>query len=247
LKRVLLIYWFIPLLSMAQSDSLFEKHVFDSLPYRLLRPHNPEPGKKYPLVIFLHGSGERGTDNELNLKYVTPLFLDSIHRIKYPSYILIPQCPISDRWVNTQWNSSEHVMAKSPTASLARVMSLVDYSVREWAVDAQRIYVGGLSMGGFGTWELLARQPNKFAAAIPICGGGDVSTAKRIRKVPVWVFHGALDAVVPPERSRKMVMALKKAKGKPRYTEYPLAQHDSWTPALAEPELLKWLFSQRLK
>ncbi|MCU0419799.1 MAG: dienelactone hydrolase family protein [Cyclobacteriaceae bacterium] len=231
----------------AQRDSLFEHHQFDSLPYRLLRPLNEVAGKRYPLVVFLHGSGERGTDNELNLKYVASLFLNDTVRRKFPCFVLLPQCPATDRWVNVAWSSPTHTLRPAPTASLAKVMELIAEVKKQRPINPKRVYVGGLSMGGFGTWELLARQPTVFAAAIPICGGADERTASRIRHVPLWAFHGAMDSVVPPERSRNMITALRKVRGKPRYTEYPLVGHDSWVNALAEPELLPWLFAQRLK
>lgn len=236
---------FLPL--AAQRDSLFERHQFDSLPYRLLRPLKVEPGKRYPLVIFLHGSGERGTDNELQLKYVAPLFLNDTARAQFPCFVLLPQCPATDRWVNVAWSSPQHTQRPQPTPSLAKVMELIGALKKELPINPKRVYLGGLSMGGFGTWELLARQPYVFAAAVPICGGADERTAPRIKHTPLWAFHGAMDNVVPPERSRNMIAALRKAKGKPRYTEYPLVGHDSWTNALAEPELLPWLFAQRLK
>lgn len=231
----------------AQRDSLFERHLFDSLPYRLLRPYLEEPGQRYPLVVFLHGSGERGTDNEGQLSYVAPLFLNDTLRAKFPCFVLLPQCPLTDRWVKVEWNAPRHTLRSQPTPSLSKVMDLISIVKRELPIDARRVYVGGLSMGGFGTWELLARQPAVFAAAIPICGGADERTAPRIKHTPVWAFHGAMDNVVPPDRSRNMIWALRKARGKPRYTEYPLVGHDSWTNALAEPELLPWLFAQRLK
>lgn len=210
----------------------------DTLPYRLLTPETITPGKTYPLVIFLHGSGERGNENQLNLKYITDLFLSSENRKDFPAYVLVPQCPKQERWAPQDWYSKI-----SPPAET--VIMLIDSLQNKHPIDNGRIYLMGISMGGFGTWYLLTRFPGKFAAAIPICGGGDWNQASTIAHIPVWVFHGKKDEVVLPEQSRAMVKALKKAGGNPRYTEYKKIGHDSWVPALKEPDLLPWLFTQK--
>lgn len=226
----------------AQDLSEFKKLEFvtpqDTLPYRLLVPQNITL-EKYPLVIFLHGSGERGQDNEQNLKYITDLFLNTDNRNTYPAYVVVPQCPVDKRWTPEDW----YAKLKEPASS---VMALLDSLVEHESIDPNRIYLMGLSMGGFGTWYLITRFPNTFAAAIPICGGGDWNQAKTISHIPLWIFHGKKDEVVLPEQSRKMVHALKKAGAKPQYTEYKKVGHDSWIPALKEPQLLNWLFSQHL-
>lgn len=228
----------------AQRDSLFLKKV-NGLPYRWLSPARLAEGKRYPLVVFLHGSGERGTDNEKNLLYVSPLFLLDTVREKFPCFVLLPQCPLDDRWSHMENTPMGLRMQETPSAALAHVARLIDQVVKENPIDTRRIYIGGLSMGGYGTWEMVARYPRLFAAAFPICGGADITTAPQLRHLPIWAFHGALDAVVPADYSRTMIKALRQAHGKPRYTEYPLADHNSWVPALAEPELLPWLFSNR--
>ncbi|MCA9047007.1 MAG: prolyl oligopeptidase family serine peptidase, partial [Planctomycetaceae bacterium] len=125
------------------------------------------------------------------------------------------------------------------------VLELLDQLIKTHAIDEDRIYVMGLSMGGYGTWDLLARHPEKFAAGVPICGGGDEKQAAKIKEMPIWVFHGDADTAVKVERSRNMVAAIKEAGGKPKYTEYPGVGHNSWTPAINEPEILPWLFSQK--
>lgn len=227
----------------AQDLTLFKKHTYytssDTLPYRLLHPETIDPEKKYPLVLFLHGSGERGNDNELNLKYITDLFLNDQNRDTHPAFVLVPQCPSSESWKPKDW------LAK-PNEPVITVINLIDSLVNMLSIDVNRIYVIGLSMGGYGTWYLITRFPDKFAAAVPICGGGDWNQAKTIQHIPLWVFHGRKDDVVLPEQSRKMVHALKKAGGKPLYTEYKKVGHDSWTPAFKEPELLPWMFSHQL-
>lgn len=222
----------------------FEKHIFVSdqevLPYRLLRPVEAGKNKKYPLVVFLHGAGERGNDNEANLKYITPLFLQPDNRKKYPAFVLVPQCPSGSWWAPQNWDAP----AKAPAHT---VMNLIDSLIANGSVDEKRIYLMGLSMGGNGTWYLLTTYPQKFAAGVPICGWGDKARITAMKDVPVWAFHGDADPVVPVERSRELVNALKQVGATPRYTEYPGTGHDSWTPALAEPELLPWLFAHRLK
>jgi len=227
----------------AQEYSTFLNHAFqspnDTLPYRLLLPETIESGKTYPLIIFLHGSGERGNDNTLNLKYITDLFLSAENRKHYPAYVLVPQCPKNERWAPEDWYSKI-----SPPAET--VIELIDSLVRSNSIDAGRVYLMGLSMGGFGTWYLLTRFPDKFAAAVPICGGGDWNRASSIAHIPVWVFHGKKDEVVLPEQSRAMVSALKKSGGNPCYTEYKKVGHDSWVRALQEPDLLPWLFSKKI-
>ena len=122
----------------------------------------------------------------------------------------------------------------------------LDQLIAKKPIDTRRIYLTGLSMGGYGTWDLIARQPERFAAAIPICGGGDPATAERIKHIPLWVFHGDADSAVKVSRSRDMVAALKQAGGEPKYTEYEGVGHDSWTRTYKSPEIYEWLFSQRL-
>lgn len=240
----------LPLSSVAQGvDSTpFDKHLFisgnQSLPYRLLKPKNPEPEKKYPLIIFFHGAGERGADNEIHIKHITETFLDPENRENFPCYIIAPQCPENTMWAS---HDREGKMKNRPTAVMEMVIALIDKTQKEFPVDHSRVYVTGLSMGGYGTWDLIARFPNRFAAAVPICGGGDEATAPLIQHIPIWAFHGSRDGVVLPKNSRKMIRAIQTAGGKPGYTEYPDVGHDSWVQAYLEPYLLPWLFRQHLE
>jgi predicted peptidase len=231
----------------AQSTDLFDKLIYkkgsQTLPYRLLKPVNPQALERFPLVIFLHGSGERGTDNEAQLKHIKNLFLDPKNRGKYPCYVLAPQCPKDEMWAEHNRDGS---MKPTPTDPTALVLQLIEQVSKEFPIDENRIYVTGVSMGGFGTWDLLARYPDKFAAAVPVCGGGDKNTAAKIKDIPVWAFHGALDPTVLPRQSREMIQAIQKAGGKPGYTEYPDVKHDSWVQTYQEPHLLPWLFKQGL-
>ncbi|MBX2925222.1 MAG: dienelactone hydrolase family protein [Chitinophagaceae bacterium] len=238
--------------------SAFERQLFlqggDTLPCRILSPLHFSAGKKYPLVIFLHGSSERGNDNESQLTWGGSFFADSLNREKFPAIVVFPQCPENSSWsVRQKEQSGDSVIFRfpmdvAPTRPLQMVMSFIDTLVNSGVVDKKRIYLGGLSMGGFGTFELLWRRPGLFAASFPVCGGGNPEGAKLYaKKFPVWVFHGADDDVVPVKNSRVMVEALKEAGAKVKYTEYPGVKHDSWKNAFAEPELLPWLFGQKKK
>jgi predicted peptidase len=235
---------------MAQSH-LFDKHIFlsqgDTLPYRLMKPMTQNPKAKYPLVLCLHGAGERGRDNELNLKHVTALFIDSANRIKYPAFVLVPQCPPQARWVDVDWRAESHRMPAKPSPSMRAVIELVEQISKQYPIDKTRIYVTGLSMGGYGTWDIICRKPDFFAAAVPVCGGGDEAQVPKIKHIPIWVFHGSQDGIVKVQRSRNMVQALKEQGSSVLYTEYPDVQHDSWKPAYQDPKLAEWLFSQKLK
>lgn len=226
----------------------------DTLRYRILYPLDYTPGKRYPVVVFLHGSGERGTDNEKQLVHGAKLFADSANREKYPAFVIFPQCPPDEGWSRMKAERRTETgppLRTYPTDQpigkpLLLVTRLLDSLVNNRIADSRRIYVGGLSMGGMGTFEILWRRPGLFAAAFPICGGGAESTAIIYgRKFPVWVFHGAADAVVDVNESRKMVAALKAARARVRYSEYAGVNHNSWDNAFAEKDLLPWLFGKK--
>jgi predicted peptidase len=217
-----------------------------TLLYRLLKPEGYDPAKKYPLVIFLHGAGERGNDNEAQLKHGVKEFVKSDVRKKYPCFLIAPQCPTRQVWAGLEGGFGSHKQAAKPSEPGRLVLELIGAMQKEYSIDPNRIYLTGLSMGGYGTWDLLARRPKLFAAGAPVCGGGDESTAEKIANIPIWVFHGDKDTSVPVARSRTMVEALKKAGGHPKYTEYPGVGHNSWDKAYADPELMKWLFAQKL-
>jgi predicted peptidase len=233
--------------ALAKDDLPLEKHVFEAggekLPYRLLKPAKVEDGHKYPLVIFLHGAGERGSDNEKQLIHGVSQF--AANRDEYPCFLIAPQCPDGKKWVEVDWSADSHTMPKEPGEVGRLTLGLIEQSIKELTVDPKRVYLTGLSMGGYGTWDLLARRPDLFAAAAPVCGGADEATAPKIKDIPVWAFHGARDTAVKPARSRNMIAALKKAGGSPKYTEYPDVGHNSWEPAYKDPELFKWLFAQK--
>ncbi len=215
------------------------------LNYRLLTPA-PSGATKFALVVFLHGAGERGDDNTAQLVHGVREFVKN--RSTYPCYLIAPQCPANSSWARIRRaEGGPKSDAGEATTPLRLTLELIDQMIKQEPIDTDRIYITGLSMGGFGTWHALALRPDFFAAAVPICGGADLSTAEKIKNVPVWVFHGDKDASVPVARSREMVEALKKAGGSPKYTEYPGVGHNSWDKAYADPELMKWLFAQKRK
>ena len=218
-----------------------------SLPYRLLAPPDYDPAKKYPLVLLLHGSGERGSDNVRQLLLGVQAFAVPQVRKNHPAFVVVPQCPADRMWVEPIVPPRPHHMAAEPAEPLRLAIELVKSLQMEYSIDPDRLYVTGLSMGGYGVWDAIARWPKMFAAAVPVCGGGDESTAAGIAAMPIWVFHGRVDRSVPVEHSRNMVAALKLAGAAAnlRYTEYPNAAHDSWTQAYREKDLLDWLFAQK--
>jgi len=221
------------------------------LPYRLLTPAKIEPGKRYPLVLFLHGLGERGTDNVRQLLWGAAEFTKPENRRKYPCFVVAPQCPLTGLWVRGELKdllAPTFVLSQKPSQPMTLVLELIDkLAARDLPVDKSRIYVTGLSMGGFGTWDLIERRPDFFAAAIPICARGDPTQAAKLKNLPIWVFHGGADPIVPLRHSKEMVAAIRKAGGAPKITIYPGVGHDSWSATYANPEVMAWLFAQKRK
>ena len=216
-----------------------------NLPYVVMKPSNWDAKKKYPLLIFLHGSGERGDDNQNQLKWGREWMEKAV--TEYQAIVVAPQCPGDCRWVEVDWGLPTHDMPKEMSKPMRLLFEALPGIEKDFAVDPARRAIGGLSMGGYGAWDALSRKPTYFAAGIVICGGADEQQAKALAKIPVWIFHGDADGTVPVIRARNIVAALKKAGGKPKYTEYPGVDHFSWVPAFTEPDLLKWLFQQKLK
>ena len=214
------------------------------LSYRLFKPKAAAGKEKLPLVLFLHGAGERGEDNEAQLKHAVKYFVAA--QTQFPCYIAAPQCPAKAQWVDTPWGNPKHTMPAQPSDPMRLALEMIAALEKEFPIDSKRLYVTGLSMGGFGTWDVIQRNPKKWAAAVPVCGGADDALAPVIAKIPVWVFHGGNDDVVKTARSRNITEALKKAGGSPKYTEYPGVGHGCWDQAYQEKELLPWLFAQKL-
>jgi predicted peptidase len=177
--------------------------------------------KKWPVLLFLHGSGERGDDLERVKVHGPPrLIAEGKH---LPFIVVSPQCPTREQWSPLQLND------------------LLNEVAARYRVDASRIYVTGLSMGGYGTWDLAMQYPEKFAALVPICGAGDAASVALIKNVPTWIFHGAKDEAVPVEEGQKMADAMKRVGAEVKLTVYPEAAHDSWTETYNNPQLYEWL------
>ena len=230
--------------------SVYEARTFTApdggtLGYRLLKPDNYDPAKKYPLVLVLHGAGERGEDNEAQLKYGAALFLKPAAREKFACFIVFPQCPPKQKWADVDWTIDNPVQPEKVSEPMSHVLGALDGLEKEFSIDRDRLYLAGLSMGGYGTWDAITRYPEKWAAAAPICGGGDKTKAAPAKDVPIWAFHGVLDKTVKPARSQEMIAAIEAAGGHPLFSEYPYAGHDSWTLAFDEPEFLPWMFAQK--
>ena len=180
--------------------------------YRLLKPATVEPGKQYPLVLFLHGAGERGSDNELQLAYLPTWLAEEENRRRHPCFVVAPQCRADHKWVEIDWSDKSSLPQRpEPTVDMAAAVAALDAVVQTEPVDSGRVYLTGISMGGYGSWDLAARMPERFAAVIPVCGGGDETTAPKLKALPIWCFHGDADRAVPVERSRTMVEAVKAA------------------------------------
>ncbi len=217
----------------------------DTLNYRLLFP-DADTMRKYPLVIFLHGSGERGSDNEAQLKWGVMNFATDQNMIQHPAIVIAPQCPEKQSWSNFSRgkSSSDIRLQPTPTKPMELLIGLIHQLVKSMPIDSNRIYITGLSMGGFGTYDAIERYPGLFAAAVPVCGGGDISRAASIAHLPIWIFHGAEDPAVNPVFSMDMFEALTKAGAHPGFTQYPEVGHFSWLGAYSDQLMIEWLFRQ---
>jgi predicted peptidase len=213
--------------SGGQKAAKLDKQIGVTLDYLLYLPADYDRQESWPLVIFLHGAGERGDDLELVKKHGPPKLI--AQGKQFPFIVVSPQCPKDEWWA---WKPLE-------------LMALVDEIGSKYKVDQDRIYLTGLSMGGFGTWALAAYAPRRFAAIAPICGGGEALYVRRLGHMPTWVFHGAKDPVVPLKRSEDMVTALRKINKQVNFTVYPEALHDSWTATYENPEFYQWLLAQK--
>lgn len=219
----------------------------DSLPYRIyIPPQSDSTQGSMALVLFLHGAGERGNDNKMQLLHGVKYFMADSITSQYHFVLLAPQCPENSRWVETDWTLSQHIMPTRTSKALSMTFNLMDSLIDALGIDSSRIYITGLSMGGFGTWDAIQRRPDFFAAAIPICGGGDENLACTISKVPVWAFHGKLDHLVIPARSINMITAMRLCGGFPELTLFNSLGHLCWDAAYSTPGLMQWLFLQKI-
>ena len=209
----------------SQKSCKLDRTIKVTMQYLLYLPKDYDQKPSWPLMLFLHGAGERGDELQLVTKHGPPKLI--VAGKPFPFIVVSPQCPKGQSW------------------EAFELTALLDEIGEKYKVDQDRIYVTGMSMGGFGTWALAARLPNRLAAIVPICGGGDPFMAKRIAHIPAWVFHGARDKAVPLERSQKMVEVLKKNGSNVRFTIYPDAGHDAWTETYANPQVYEWLLQQK--
>ena len=238
--------------SMDTGQFLPRTLVVDGTPhnYQVFVPSPAAGGKHPPIILFLHGTGERGSDGEKPTKVGLGPYVRQ-HMADFPAIVVFAQAPDDRDWMGA-------------TAQLA--IDELDAASREFHADPKRTYLTGLSMGGYGTWEVALMQPQRFAALVPICGAltppsderslfvtplagaADpyAAVAQALRDVPIWIFHGAKDDLVPPREDRLIDAAFKAAGGDARYTEFPDANHNAWDPAYSQtPELWTWLFAQK--
>lgn len=225
--------------------------VGNSLPYRIMFPKDYDESKKYPLLIFLHGAGERGNDNQKQLALGEQFLINNFYSTN-SSIVIVPQCPQTSYWANCKRHEIAGKMSfafgitEEPTEAMKTLIYLIDDWLASGKINTSKVYVGGLSMGGMGTFELLWRKPNTFAAAFPICGGADLNKMPLYaRNTAVWIFHGAADSVVPVKYSQEAYNMLKLLGCDARYTEYPGVDHASWDNVFQEKRLVKWLFDHK--
>lgn len=211
----------------AQKKQKAELVVRITMNYLLYLPEDYDQKESWPLILFLHGAGERGDDLELVKVHGPPKLIANGQ--KFPFIVVSPQCPEALSW------------------DPEKLTALLDTIVEKYKVDTDRIYVTGLSMGGFGTWSLAMHTPDRFAAIAPICGGGESRYADRIVGLPIWAFHGDKDEAVPIKRSQDIVNAVQKAGGNVEFTVYPGVGHDSWTETYDNPKLYEWFLSHTRK
>jgi len=217
---------------MSQIDMKFEKEIVKkiSLNYLLYLPENYDQNKNYPLIVFLHGAGERGDNLELVKKHGIPKIVETEQNFQF--IVVSPQCPKNSWWAMFS----------------EELFELLKNIEDDYSIDKNRIYLTGLSMGGFGTWDMAVKYPNKFAAIAPICGGlEDTDEVRKLVHIPIWVFHGAKDAVVPIKASEELVDVLKECGGNVQFTIYPELEHDSWTETYNNPKLCEWFLKQERK
>lgn len=237
--------------------------------YYLYVPANYNPSQAYPLVLLLHGGGERATAGKTATQNREVIMRQAYVQVwgpgypangKYgpnvqqhwPSFIVVPQVVNPNQWVAVPAQHGSYTLAAQPTPPLQAAMEIVNAVQQQYHIDVHRRYITGLSMGGYGTWDAIERWPNYFAAAAPLAGAGDPSLAGRLVHLPIWDFHGTQDNVVPVSGSREMISAIKAAGGNPRYTEFPQSSHEIWDKVYATmngptpvPDFFSWFFSQR--
>ncbi|MDR1121009.1 MAG: T9SS type A sorting domain-containing protein [Dysgonamonadaceae bacterium] len=219
-----------------------------ALLYRKLTPLNAVEGEKYPLVLFLHGAGQRGNDNTKQLELGGDLFTNTSNRQRFPAYVLFPQCPGDDYWAfgtrPTQFDNASFPADYAIVPIMTKVKELLDSYLSLPDVDLERIYIVGLSMGAIGTYDMVCRFPDLFAVAVPICGGVNIHRMVNVENIYWRFYHGALDPTVPVENSREIYRHLLSLDAEAEYVEYPNIQHEAWGPAFDSSDFLTWIFEK---
>jgi predicted peptidase len=218
-----------------------------TIPYELLVPPGYDKSQKYPLILFFHGAGERGADNLIQLRFVAKDCATAEFQAAHPCFVVAPQCPTDEQWVDMPWGAPSGVRPAQPSPAMQLALGALAEVTSEFNIDRNRIYATGLSMGGYAVWDCVTRFPDRFAAGVACCGGGDENTiTAAVARVPVWAFHSDNDPIVPVVRSRNMIAAMKKMGGNPHYTEYQGLGHLIGPKTYSEPDLYPWLFQQAL-
>ncbi len=248
-KILVLIFFSCTIFSCSVKKTLHQNNIFKtsegrSVPYQCFKPKF-QSDTKQPLILFLHGAGERGNDNRKQLVHVVPYLTSDSFQQKHPCFILAPQCPEEGYWAPVKRFEWSVIQNGEITKSMEGVLELLDNILKTSGIDKERIYMVGLSMGGFGVFDLAARRPEIFAAGVPICGGGDLQKIDFIKRTPLWIFHGGKDSVVSVEKSREMYKAINNSDNSSLFTEYEGQNHGIWEMAIREPGLWEWVFSQK--
>jgi len=234
-------------LSRITEARIFVNDAKEVLPYRVYVPEGVQPGEKLPLVIFLHGSGECGVDNMKQMLNGPDAMIAYSRAKKTPVVLVAPQCPVGEVWAPLFWQPSTAKYQSRQSKMGRLVTELAIKCIDTLPVDKDRVLLTGLSLGGYGVWDLLARNPSMYAAAMPVCGGGCPETCRKFANVPIWVFHGEKDPNVSVKLSRAMVSELWRLDAPVRYRETPDAGHAVWNAVYRDDGILKWFFSQRRK
>lgn len=219
------------------------------IPYVLYLPANYDEAKEYPVLLLLHGAGERGNDNELQLFHAVDELYETRQALMDECIFLVPQCPLNELWVDWPWENGNYALDEIPESkALSTVMKILDGVINDYAADTNRVYIMGISMGGFGTWDALVRHEPIFAAGVPLCGGGDPSKADILKEIPIWCVHGTVDSAVPFAGTEEMYNTIVAAGGE-RITFEPMdgMDHNIWDYATTNGALIDWLFAQNLE
>ena len=254
-NRYLIIFIiFLYSISISAQNEAYTKGVYvdkqkNSMPYRFLQPKKMEKGKKYPLVLFLHGAGERGNDNESQLRNGGTVFSNPANRDKYPCFVLFPQCPEGAYWSLEKrpekgYKNGNPLPKDAPiTSHLRLVKELLDETLATYPIDPKRVYIMGISMGAIATLDMVHRFPDTFAKAVSICGATNIERMREFKgKTKFRFYHGDIDDVIPVTYSREAYETLKSTGKKVEYIEFYGANHNAWHPAFNTKDFLEWSF-----